>query len=177
MPPSFPIFFLVFVLLFAASIHIRRNAPQYAIPLSAFFPVALGFWLVHAPGAWKLAAWAGCAALFLVHGWTTMSWVVSHAPRAEASTQGHVHLIRGLEARGVKRLYTADRTPGSELLNFYARERIIASQMTAERYPPNFDALEREPDAGLPVRREARRLAPTLTVLGASYETRDHRLP
>ena len=72
----FPIFFVIFVLLFAASIHIRRSAPQYVVPLSAFFPVALAFWLVHAPRRWKLLVWAGGAALFVLHGWTTTTWVV-----------------------------------------------------------------------------------------------------
>jgi hypothetical protein len=166
----FPIFFLVFVLLFAASGHIRRAAPQYALPLSAFFPVALGFWLVRARGSWKLAAWAGCAALFLLHGWTSTSWVVSNAPRAETMTQGLLQLIRGLEARGVKRLYVPV-TFGSEILNFYSGERIIASQTTADRYPPNQDVLERDPEPAFLFPRGADNLTRTLEVLGASHST------
>ena len=165
----FPIFFLVFTLLSAASIHIRRNAPMYAIPLSALLPVAIGFWLWYSRRAWKLAAGVGCAALFLVHGWETVSRVVAYAPRAEASTQGHVTLVHDLEARGVKRLYLHSR-PGSELLNFYAREHIIASQMLAERYPPYFEAMEREPDPTFLYPRGTRDLVPTLKALGASYE-------
>jgi F5/8 type C domain len=166
----FPIFFLVFALLLAASIHVRRNAPLYVIPLSALLPVAIGFWLVHSRHAWRLAAGAACAALFLLHGWTTASWVVTNAPRAEGSTQGHLGLVRDLEAKGVKQLYLQSR-PGSELLNFYARERIIASQMLSERYPPYFDALERDPEPAFLYPRGTRGLAPTLKALGASYET------
>jgi hypothetical protein len=164
----FPIFFLVFVLLCAASIHVRRAAPHYALPLSAFFPVALGFWLVRSPGSWKLAAWAGCAALFLLHAWTSVSWVVSNAPHAESLTRGLLHLIHGLEAKGVKRLYVPI---GSEILNLYARERIIASLMTGERYSPNLVALERDPEPAFLYPRGADSLTRTLEVLGASYET------
>jgi hypothetical protein len=166
----FPIFFLVFILLFAASIHIRRAAPQYALPLSAFFPVARGFWLVHSRRKWKLVAWSGCAALFLLQAWTSASWVVNNAPHAEALTHGHLNLIRGLEAKGVKRLY-AGVTPGSELLNFYARERIIASMMMSERYQPNLDALERDPEPAFLYSRGDDSLTRTLEVLGGSYET------
>ena len=166
----FPIFFVIFVFLFAASAHIRRDSPQYALPLSAFFPVALGFWLVHASGTWRPLAWSGGVALFLLHGWTTVTWVVNNAPHAESSTRAYVHLIRSLEAKGVKRLYTPS-TPGSEILNFYARERVIASLMAGERYPPNFNALEREPEPIFLDSRGADALAPTLNVLRASYET------
>ena len=166
----FPVFFLICALLFAGSVHISRGTPTYAIPLSALFPVAVGFWLVHSRRAWKLVAGAGCAAVFLLHGWTTASWVVNNAPRAEALTQGHLALVRSLEAKGVKHLYVHS-TPGSELLNFYARERVIASQMIAERYAPNIDALERAPEPAFLYPREAPGLGPTLKVLGASYET------
>jgi hypothetical protein len=166
----FPIFFVVFVLLFAASAHIRREAPQYAIPLSAFFPVALGFWLVHASHTWRPLAWSGAAALFLLHGWTTVTWVVNSAPQAESWTQDYLNLIHSLEAKGAKRLYTRS-PPGSELLNFYARERIIASLMAGERYAPNFNALEREPEPAFLDFRGAGALTPTLKVLRASYET------
>src|SRR5262245_32816136 len=166
----FPIFFLVFVLLFAASIHIRRAAPQYVLPLSAFFPVALGFWLVHSPGSWKPAAWAGCTVLFLLHGWTGVSWVASNAPQAEAISRSLLHTISGLEAKGVKRLYVPTLF-GSELFNFYARERIIASQMTAERYPPNLALLEKDPEPAFLYPRGADNLPRTPAVLGASSET------
>ena len=165
----FPIFFVIFVLLFAASSHIRRNSPQYVLPLSAFFPVALGFWLVHAPRRWRPLVWSGCAALFVLHGWTTATWVVRDAPRAEGRTEAYLQLIGSLEAMGVERLYTPPR-PGSELLNFYARERIIASQMTGERYAPNVDALERTPAPAF-LERQRDALAPTLKALRASYET------
>jgi F5/8 type C domain len=166
----FPIFFLVFVLLCAASIHVRRAAPQYALPLSAFFPVALGFWLVHARGKWKLVAWSGGAALFLLHAWTTAAWVVGHAPRAEALIQGHLGSIRGLEAKGAEHLYVQP-TLGSELLNFYARERIIASLVMNERYQPNMDALERDPAPAFLFARGNDTLTPTLAVLGGSSAT------
>ena len=68
------------------------------------------------------------------------------------------------------RLYTP-ATPGSEILNFYARERVIASQLTGERYPPNFEALERDPEPAFLFRPGADSLTPTLKVLGASQET------
>ncbi|MGH7358604.1 MAG: discoidin domain-containing protein, partial [Candidatus Rokuibacteriota bacterium] len=165
----FPILFVVFVLLFAASSHIRRDSPQYVIPLSAFFPVALGFWLVHAPPGWRPLVWAGGAALFVFHGWTTAAWVARDAPRAEGRTQAYLELIGRLEALGVNRLYTPAR-PGAEMLNLYSRERIIASQMTAERYGPNFAALEREPAPAF-LERQEDTLAPTLKALRASYET------
>jgi F5/8 type C domain len=165
----FPIFFAIFVLMFSASSHIRRDSPQYVIPLSAFFPVALGFWLVHAPPRWRPLVWSGGAALFLLHGWTTATWVVRNAPRAEGRTQAYLQLIGRLEAMGVNRLYTPAR-PGAEMLNFYSRERIIASQMTQERYEPNFDALERAPAPAF-LKRQEDVLAPTLKALRASYET------
>ena len=166
----FPIFFVIFVLLLTASAHIRRDAPHYALPLSAFFPVALGFLLVHVPRALKPLAWSGWAALFLLHGWTTVTWVVKDAPNAEAWTQGYLSLMGSLEAKGVRRLYTPS-TPGSEILNFYARERVIASLMVGERYAPNFTALEREPEPAFLDPRGAEGLTPTLKVLRASYET------
>ena len=166
----FPIFFLVVTLLLTASIHIRRNAPQYALPLSAFFPVAVAFCLVHAPRRWRLVTWSGCAAVFLLHGWTTAAWVARDAPHAESATRGYLSLIRGLEANGVARLYIP-ATPGSEILNFYARERVIASQVTRERYPPNFEALERDPGPAFLFPRGTDTLTPTLKVLGASQET------
>ena len=166
----FPIFFLVVTLLLTASIHIRRSAPQYALPLSAFFPVAVAFCLVHAPRRWRLVTWSGCAAVFLLHGWTTAAWVVRDAPHAESATRGYLSLIRGLEANGVARLYIP-ATPGSEILNFYARERVIASQVTRERYPPNFEALERDPGPAFLFPRGTDTLTPTLKVLGASQET------
>jgi hypothetical protein len=165
----FPILFLVFVLLFAASSHVERAAPHYALPLSSFFPVALGFWLVRSAGSWRLAAGTGCAALFLLHAWTSASWVVNNAPQAEASMRGLLHLIRDLEAKGVKRLYVPT-VFGSEPLNFYGRD-ILASLMTAERYPPNLDALERDPEPAFLYPRGADSLPRTLEVLGASYET------
>ena len=59
-------------------------------------------------------------------------------------------LIQGLEAKGVTRLYIP-ATPGSEILNFYARERVIASQMTGERYPPTLRDAGTGSGAGLPV--------------------------
>jgi hypothetical protein len=70
---------------------------------------------------------------------------------------------------GVNRLYTPAR-PGAEMLNFYSRERIIASQMTGERYEPNFDALEREPAPAF-LERQEDTLVPTLKALRALYET------
>ena len=166
----FPIFFLIFVLLLAASAHVRRSAAGYVMPLSALFPVALGFWLVHSSRAWKLTALAGYAAVFLLHGWTTVSLVLKEAPRAESATQAHVALARGLEAKGIRHIYLHSG-PGSELLNFYARERVIASQVTAERYDPNFRALERDPEPAFLYPRRDHRLVPTLKALGASYET------
>ena len=138
------------------------------LPFSAFFPVAVAFCLVHASRPWRLVTWSGCAALFLLHGWTTAAWVLHDAPHAESITRGYLSLIQALEAKGVTRLYTPE-FPGSEILNFYARERIIASRVTAERYPPNFQALERDP-TGLPVPPGTDRLAdPEGT--GASQET------
>jgi hypothetical protein len=165
----FPIFFIVFTLLFAASSHIRRDSPQYVLPLSAVFPVALGFSLVHAPGAWMLVARGGCAALFVLHGWTTTAWVVRNAPRAERATEQHLDLIRSLESRGVERFYTKF-PPGSELLNFYSRERILASELTGERYAPNLEALEGAPDAAFFYRAGADDFRRTFGVLGGAYE-------
>ena len=92
------------------------------------------------------------------------------APHAESITRGYLSLIQALEAKGVTRLYTPE-FPGSEILNFYARERIIASRVTAERYPPNFQALERDPEPAFLFLRGTDRLTPTLKVLGASQET------
>ena len=68
----FPIFFLVFALLFAASIHIRRNAPHVCDP--ALRLLSGGRWRSGsgargAPGSSRRGS--GCAALFLLHGWTT----------------------------------------------------------------------------------------------------------
>ena len=166
----FPIFFVVFVLLLAASTHVRRNAPQYALPLSAFFPVALGFSLVHAPPRWRRVARAGCAAVFVLHGWTTAAGVVRNAPRAERVTERHLELIRSLESRDVERVYTK-APPGSELLNFYGRERILFSEMAAERYAPNIEALEGAPDPAFLYRDAAAELGRTLAVLGGAYET------
>jgi hypothetical protein len=166
----FPIFFGVFLLLLAASAHVRRNAPQYALPLSAFFPVALGFSLVHAPPRWTLVTRAGCAAVFLLHGWTTAAAVVRNAPRAERATARHLDLIRSLESRGVERVYT-QAPPGSELLNFYGRERILFSELVAERYAPNIEALERAPDPAFLYRDAAAEFGRTLAVLGGTYET------
>jgi F5/8 type C domain len=167
----FPVFVLVFTLLLAASVHVTRDAPQYALPLSAFFPVALGFWLVHAQRLWRVVACGGSAALFLLHGWTTAAWVAHDAPRAEALTAKHLALIQALEAKGVQRLYTSyTYSPGSELLNFYARKRIVVSEAMGERYTPYFDALEREPEPAFLYPGGADSLTPTLTVLGASAE-------
>jgi hypothetical protein len=167
----FPIFVLVFTLLLAASVHVTRDAPQYALPLSAFFPVALGFWLVHAQRLWRGVACGGSAALFLLHGWTTAAWVAHDAPRAEALTAGHLALIQALEAKGVQRLYTSGTySPGSELLNFYARERIVVSEAMGERYASYFDALEREPEPAFLYPEGSDSLTPTLTVLAASAE-------
>lgn len=164
----FPIFFLVFTLLLAASIHVRRAAPQYVIPLSAFFPVALAFWLVHSRRIWSIVAWSGWAAVLLLHAGTTVSWVADNAPRTELMTQGILDLVRDLEARGVKRLYVQAR-PGSEILNFYGRERFIAATTIGERYPPNLQALERDPEPDFLNPRDADGLTRTLGVLGAAY--------
>ena len=94
--------------------------------------------------------------------------MVRDAPRAEGRTQAYLELIGRLEALGVNRLYTPAR-PGAEMLNLYSRERIIASQMTGERYGPNFDALERAPAPAF-LERQEDALAPTLKALRASYE-------
>jgi hypothetical protein len=164
----FPLFFLVFTVVLAASPHVRRSATGYVMPLAAVLPVALGYWVVHSGRAWKPIAGAGYAAVFLLHGWTTASFVMNDAPRAESATQADEALARGLEAQGVRRVYLHSG-PGSELLNFYARERVIASQMTAERYEPNFHALEQDPNPAFLYPRRERRLAPTLRALGASF--------
>ena len=165
----FPIFFVIFSALFAASIHIRRDAPRYVIPLSAILPVALGFWLVHARRIWKVVAWAGCAGLFLFQGWTTASVVVSEAPRAEALMRRYLDLIHSLEARGVTLLYVTF-PPGSELLDFYSGDRLTASRPVEERYAPNQLALERAADPAFLYYGGAAGLIPTLNVLRASYE-------
>ena len=74
---------------------VRRKPPHQAKrsdvpdPLSALlrWPSASGSGL--APSL-EAGGRGGLSALFLVHGWETVSWVVAYAPRAEASTQGHV---------------------------------------------------------------------------------------
>ena len=167
----FPIFFLVVTLLLTASIHIQRSAPQYALPLCAFFPVAVAFCLVHTPGRWRLVTWSGCAAVFLLHGWTTAAWVV--ARRASCRVR-HARLPEpdpGISRPTEWRASTSRPRRGSEILNFYARERVIASQVTRERYPPNFEALERDPGPAFLFPRGTGTLTPTLKVLGASQET------
>jgi len=165
----FPIFLFVFTLLLAASSHVRRDSPQYLLPLSAFFPVALGFSLVHAPPAWRFPAWAGCAALLVLHGWTTATWVAHNAPRAERVTERYLELLRSLESKGIERVYTKV-PPGSELLNFHGRERILVSLLVGERYPPNLEALEGAPDPAFLYRHGADDFRRTLGVLGGAYE-------
>ena len=96
----FPLFFLVFTVVLAASPHVRRSATGYVMPLAAVLPVALGYWVVHSGRAWKPIAGAGYAAVFLLHGWKTASFVMNDAPCAESATQADEALARGLEAQG-----------------------------------------------------------------------------
>ena len=154
---------------------VRRKHPhpakrsEYAIPLSALLPVAIGFWLWYSRRAWKLAAWVGCAALFLVHGWETVSWVVADAPRAEASTQGHVTLVHDLEARGVTRLYLhlAARIGASQLLRARAHHCVTDDRREVSSLLRGLGTGAR---SRLPLSPGNRGLVPTLKVLGASYE-------
>jgi len=165
----FPIFFLVFTLLFAASVHARRDSPQYAVPLSAFFPVAIGFWLVHSGRFSRVVVWPACAAMLLLHAWTTAAWVTDNAPRAEEITREYLSLLRDLEGTGARRVYVS-YGPGSEMFNFYGRERMLFSEMTGERYAPYFAALEKDPQPAFLYPERADPLTPTLKVIGGTAE-------
>lgn len=136
-------FFAVFVVLYAMSIHIRRNAPQYVIPLEPFLVCVLAFWISRA-GSWmKRLALAASAGVFALRAFVIITWVVHDAPIAEGRTAEISAVLEKLQRNGIRSFYV-DLPPGSEIFNFYGREKLTASVRTGERYEPYQETLERQ---------------------------------
>ncbi|MBA4393382.1 MAG: hypothetical protein C0407_07500, partial [Desulfobacca sp.] len=107
----------------------------------SFFPIALGYGVTAAPKPWRYLALLLFGFLFIFQMETSRNWVKTQAPHAEANTQGNINLANELVRKGIRHIYSW-QNPGSEIINFYSKERIISSRPMLERYPLYEDRLE-----------------------------------
>lgn len=135
------IFVLIFLGILSSSVHIHRNATRYFFPLASFFPVALGYGVARFSKKWRLIPVLLCLFLLLIQMQVTWKYVTTEAPLSEAATQKYIALVNELIRKGSRRIYSW-QAPGSEILNFYSKERIISSRPMLERYRPYDDILE-----------------------------------
>jgi hypothetical protein len=136
------LFALIFLVTLSSSGHIERNAPRYFFPLASFFPIALGYGVVYFPPKGRLIPIFLFLLLCFIQTETGWKYINVEAPAAEAGTKNYLRLADELAGKGIKRVYSW-QNPGSEIINFYSKERIISSRPMLERYLPYEDQLER----------------------------------
>ena len=97
-----------------------------------------------------------------------VSWnfVKAEAPLAEAATRMVIGLTNELARKEIRHIYSWE-FPGSELINFYSKERIISSRPMLERYRPYEDILESSDQVAF-LDPGDKPLLPTLGVIGGS---------
>lgn len=135
------IFFLVFLGTLSSSIHLWRGAPRYFFPLASFFPIAIGYAVFWFRQPWRLIAIFCGLLLFFIQMEGNLEIIKAEAPSSETKTKEIIRLINDLAGKGIRHIYSW-QSPGSEIINFYSRERIISSRPTLERYRPYEDILE-----------------------------------
>lgn len=135
------LFFLIFLGTLCSSIHIKRHALRYFLPLASFFPIALAYWMKYFPKKWRPIPIFLCLLLLLMQAEASWKFIKVQAPLAEAQTKDHIRLVNGLAGKGNHQVYSWSY-PGSEIINFYSRERVISSQPMQELYRPYEDILE-----------------------------------
>lgn len=162
------VLFFVFLGMLSSSIHIQRNAARYFFPLATFFPIALGYGVANFPKPWRFFGLFLFGLLFFIQMKTSWSWVITQAPMAEANTRGSIRLINELAKKGIHHMYSW-QNPGSEIINFYSKERIISSRPMLERYRPYEDILERSEKVSF-LDPGDQPVLPTLGVIGGSCQ-------
>ncbi|MGA3085036.1 MAG: discoidin domain-containing protein [Thermodesulfobacteriota bacterium] len=135
------ILFLVFLGILSSSVHIERNATRYFLPLASFFPIAIGYGVVGFRKHWRMIPIFLGLLLFFIQMEVSWNFVKVEAPSAEAATRMVIGLTNELSRKGIRHIYSW-QSPGSELINFYSKERIISSRPMLERYRPYEDILE-----------------------------------
>jgi hypothetical protein len=163
------ILFLIFLGILASSVHIHRNAPRYFLPLASFFPVALAYGVVHSPKKWRVIPILLFLLLFFIQMGITWKYVTTEAPISEAETRKRLALVKELIRRKIKVIYSW-QFPGSEIINFYSKEQVIASRPMLERYGPYENVLEQS-DRVTFLDPGGQTISPTLGIIGGSCRT------
>ncbi len=160
------LFFLIFLGIFSSSVHIERGAARYFLPLASFFPIALGYGVVHFPQKGRLISIFLCLFLFFVQMEASWKFIKTEAPLSEGRTKMYIRLINELEKKGIHHIYSW-QYPGSEIINFYSRERIISSRPMLERYRAYENILESTDQAAF-LDPGDKPVIPSLKVIGGS---------
>jgi 4-amino-4-deoxy-L-arabinose transferase-like glycosyltransferase len=127
--------FAALVAIYASSSHAERASKHYVVAIFSLAPLAMGYAIAETRRQYRGVAVACFFALLVGQGAVIGEWTARDVATCEGRTGGLLQAVKRVDAAGLTRVY-ADYDLGSLAMTFFAREKIVFSNLMQERYRP-----------------------------------------